>query len=72
MFIWRYGILSEKSDLTELDQWISESTIKEEMPDAPAALREALETFIFNMTMRDPFEKFIFDITIGVITQCSS
>jgi hypothetical protein len=46
MIIWRYGIMGEGIDWTNLDQWIGERTMKAEMPDAPAALRKALEDFI--------------------------
>jgi hypothetical protein len=46
MFIWRYGVVSDKCDLTDLDQWISPRMLKEDAPKAPAALREALEKFV--------------------------
>lgn len=46
MIIWRYGILNERCDLTDLDQWISDRWLKKDAPQAPAALREALEKFI--------------------------
>jgi len=48
MIIWRYGKMSETTDWTELDQWIGKENMKRDVPDAPAALREALEKFVSN------------------------
>jgi hypothetical protein len=42
-FVWRYGIMENGYDLTEMDQWISKRYLPK---DAPAALEEALERFI--------------------------
>lgn len=42
-FVWRYGIMPWGADFTDLDQWISARYLKEDAPEAPIALREALE-----------------------------
>jgi hypothetical protein len=46
MIIWRYGKLSDLCDYTDLDQHISQSSLKQDAPRAPQALQEALEKLI--------------------------
>jgi hypothetical protein len=43
MVIWRYGIMKNGSDLTDLDQWMSWRNVP---TNAPAALFEAITRFI--------------------------
>ena len=45
MIIWRYGKWGS-SDFTEFDQWIGDCWLKNDAPEAPAALREAIERFL--------------------------
>jgi hypothetical protein len=49
MFVWRYGIMKNGSDFTNLDQWISERWLLHDAPYAPLALEKSLEKFIAEM-----------------------
>lgn len=48
-FVWRYGIMPNGADFTDLDQWISERYLKQDAPQARPALRIALENFIASL-----------------------
>ena len=61
-FVWRYGSLLGTSDLSDLDQWIGKRTMGKEMPDAPAALKEAIENFL---TRKDLMKITIYDPPSG-------
>lgn len=44
--VWRYGKMKNGSDFTDLDQWISDRWLEVDAPEAPAALKEAIEGWL--------------------------